>query len=166
VGIYTQLHQHRLRLRRTEDQQKLIDAQLSARREELEQRSAQITTLLESISDPVFVVWGNKITESNTPALRLFGFDSYDQMSQDLDRFFENTQPRDAVTGHALAAGAHPYFKALQGERAFGQIMVRNAKTGRDQIIRCGAHPVRFRDKILGVVMVHTPVDVGRVSLS
>lgn len=166
VGIYTQLHRHRLRLRRIEDQQKLVDAQLSARSEELAERSAQITTLLESMTEPVFVVWGEKITESNTPALRLFGYDDYDQMAQSVDAFFRSTHPRDPVTGHDLTTAGHPYFKALAGHKSFGQAIVRNVKTGKDQVVRVSAHPVRFREKILGVVLIHLPLNGASASLS
>lgn len=161
VGIYTQLHRHRLRLRRDQDQQKLIDAQLSARKEELDQRSAQITTLLESIADPVFVVWKDKITESNTLALRMFGFDSYDDMAQDIHAFFHLVHPRDAVSHESLAESRHPYYEALQGQRAYAPMVIRNAKTGRDQSVRCSAHPVRFRDKIFGVVLMHIPISIA-----
>ena len=161
VGIYTQLHQQRMNLRRQEDQQKLIDAQLIARREELEQRSAQITTLLETITDAIFVVWGNKITESNTAALRMFGYDNYDAMSQPVGRFLESIRPRDAETGERLDGESHPYFQALKGEKSYGQVVIKNVKTGFDQVLRCSAHPVRFREKILGVVMVHAPVSVS-----
>lgn len=166
VGIYTQLHQHRLRLRRVEDQQKLIDVQLSARSEELAERSAQITTLLESMTEPVFVVWEEKITESNTPALRLFGYDDYDQMAQSLESFFRSTHPRDAVTGHDLTTASHPYFRALAGQKSFGQAVVRNVKTGEDHVVRVSAHPVRFREKILGVVLFHIPLQGASASLS
>ena len=160
VGIYTQLHRHQLRLRRVEDQQKLIDAQLSARHEELERRSAEITTLLESVPDPVFIIWGGKITDSNTAALRLFGFDSYDAIAMDVHDYFATVLPRDPVTGEPLGPQRHPYYQALKGERAFGQILVRNAKTGADQVVRCGAHPVRFREKVLGAVMVYSAVEM------
>jgi len=158
VGIYTQLHQHRMNLRRQEDQQKLIDSQLTARREELEQRSAQVTTLLETITDPIFVVWGNKITESNRAALKLFGYETQDEMSQSLESFFASVLPRDAQTGNRLEGETHPYFQALKGEKAYGHVVVKNVKTGVDQMLQCVAHPVRFREKILGVVMVHAPL--------
>jgi CheY-like chemotaxis protein len=155
VGIYTQLHQHRLLIRRTAEQQKLIDAQLTARREELEHRSAQITTLLESIPEPIFVVWGKAITESNRAAVRLFGFDSYDQMAIPIEKFFTETHPRDPESGRELGSGDHPYFRAVQGEKSRGQILIRNVETNRDELLWCAAHPVRFGDKVLGVVMVH-----------
>ena len=158
VGIYTQLHQHRLNLRRTADQQKLIDAQLSARREELERRSAEITTLLESMNDPVFIVWENVITESNSAALRLFGFTSYDRMSQNVASFFKGTVPRDAATGLTLQIEGHPYFEAMKGLKSYGQMWIRNVTTGLDHLVRCGAYPVRFRDRILGVVLIHVPL--------
>lgn len=158
VGIYTQLHQHRMLVRRTAEQQKLIDAELTARSEELEHRSAQITTLLESIAEPVFVVWRHKITESNTAAVRLFGYDGYDEITQGVDSFLRSTQPRDAASGRALDDHSHPYFQALKGEKAFAQIVARNVKTGDDIALRCSAHPVRFGEDVLGVVMMHQRV--------
>ncbi len=157
VGIYTQLHLQRRTLRQTENQQKIIDAELLARQEEVEHRSAQITTLLETIQDPVFVVWGNQITESNRAALKMFGYDTYSDMEQSVEGFLGKIHPRDAMTGAQLGRG-HPYYQALGGHTAYGQMVVTNLKDGKDEMIRCAAHPVRFREKILGVVMVHAPV--------
>jgi hypothetical protein len=68
------------------------------------------------------------------------------------------------VSEESLADGRHPYFAALQGERAYAPMVIRNAKTGRDQSVRCSATPVRFRDKIFGVVLMHIPLAAPAVA--
>ncbi len=55
------------------------------------------------------------------------------------------------------------YLKALQGERAVQEVLVRHRTTGNDVVLRSSAAPIRLNDRILGAVAVNTDI-TNRIS--
>ncbi len=152
VGIYTKIYHQRNELLRNQDQHAKIEAVLRARNEELEHNSAERTTVLETVSDAVYVGRGRRISDWNRAALDLFGFESQDEINRDLTSFSNKIFIREVETGRPIPLEEQPYFRALRGERSSGRFLIRNVKTGADHVIESAASPVFFRNEVIGVV--------------
>jgi signal transduction histidine kinase len=55
------------------------------------------------------------------------------------------------------------YVKALRGERAVQEVLVRHRTTGNDVVVRSSAAPIRLGERILGAVAVNTDI-TNRIS--
>lgn len=156
VGIYTDLYRKNSKLIESEEL-------LRKRNRELEHHTIQLATVLEAVSQAIYIVQGNRIRRSNSSALSLFGFETHEDMHQDLLSFSEKLFIRDAETKKRIVLEEGPGVRALRGERDSRAIIVRNLKTGKDQWVEYAATPMYFKDEIIGAVVVNKPVSSVKI---
>jgi signal transduction histidine kinase len=127
-------------------------------REGLERRAAELTAIIEAIPDAVLVGDAGGISIANHAALSILGVQSVDEVnrsSRDLSGAF---QIRRAETGTPLSAAERPFARALRGESATEELLIRHGGTGEDLRLRVAAAPVRTGGTVVGGVLIASDV--------
>lgn len=172
VRIYADLYQKNLALSKREEERRAMERELRAlsqtleereraRKMEEDRRAAELTTILESIPDAIYVGDENGITRCNGPALSMFGFDTCAELNQHFEKLAERIHMRYADTGKPIPPHDQPFSHALRGMQHFCEMKIRHLSSGKDILIACAAAPVRFQGEIIGAVVVN--MDVPKV---
>jgi PAS domain S-box-containing protein len=125
---------------------------------EAEQRLAELTAIVDSIPDAVYVGTAESITRSNQQALEMLGYDSPDDLHHSIGELADQIQVRYASTGKPVPVDDQVFSRALEGERAVNEVLVRNRKTGEDRVVRSAAAPIRHDGQIIGAVAINTDI--------
>ncbi|MBI3972755.1 MAG: PAS domain-containing sensor histidine kinase [Chloroflexi bacterium] len=125
---------------------------------EVEQRVAELSAIIESIPDAVFIGNEHGITRCNAHVLQLLGFETLEELNAHFHELGERIEMRDAVTGERIPPADEPFARALRGEHVEQEIVVRRRNSGRDFVLRCAAAPVRYRGQIVGAVVINTDI--------
>ena len=67
-------------------------------------------------------------------------------------------QIRDAATGKPMPPEEQVFTKALAGETAVKEVIVRNKKSGEDMVLRSAAAPICLGDQLIGAVAINTDI--------
>jgi PAS domain S-box-containing protein len=121
-------------------------------------QTAALDAVIESIPDAVYVGTATGIVRCNRRGLEMLGLDSVEQLNHPVPELAAMIQVRDARTGEPLPLEEQAFVRALAGERTIRDVLVRNAKTGRDMALRSAAAPIRLGDVLLGAVAINTDV--------
>lgn len=124
--------------------------------------SAEMSSILASIADAVYVGDIHGIYICNRPALEMLGFDRPEELRDSVGNLADRIQTRIPETGEQLGVEEQPFVRALGGEQTIREVMVRHLKSNRDVVIRCAAAPVYFEGKIIAAVAVNTDITVTR----
>lgn len=131
-------------------------------RADAERRLAVLTAVIDSIPDAVYIGNESRITMCNQPALSMLGFESLDELNQDVGFLAEQLQNRDAITGERLSVEQEAFSTALRGQPRANEVIVRHRRTGEDRILRSAAAPIRHNGQILGAVAVNSDITERR----
>jgi signal transduction histidine kinase len=123
-----------------------------------QRREAELRAVLESMSDGVYIGSAEGITLANQAALRQLGYAGLDELERRIPALAEAVRMRDAHTGAPVAPAELPFTRALAGERASRELLVRHRGTGEDRILRCVAAPVVVEGAVAAAVTVHTDI--------
>jgi PAS domain S-box-containing protein len=124
---------------------------------EVARRAAELEAVLESLPEATYVGDANGIKRANRAALELLGYRSVGEMDRDIGRIVAEIQTR-YPDGRPMPLGEQVYMKALRGERAAQDVIVRHRTTGNDVVVRASAAPIRLGDRIVGAVALNTDI--------
>lgn len=127
-------------------------------RVEAEQRLAELTAIIESMPDAVYIGTAAGITRSNSQALQMLGFDSLADLRRNVDVLADAIQVRDARTGELIPVHEQVFSRALEGQQAINEVIVRDVKTGEDRVLRSAAAPIHYNGQIIGAVAINTDI--------
>lgn len=127
-------------------------------REGLERRAAELVAIIESIPDPVLVGDAGGISMANAAALSMLGVSSAEEINHHGARLSQAFALRRASDGRPVDLDQRPFRRALTGEHAVDDLLIRNASTGEDRMFRVAAAPVRTGDRVVGAVTIASDV--------
>jgi PAS domain S-box-containing protein len=124
---------------------------------EVERRAAELEAVIESIPEAVYVGDSGSIRRANQEALAMLGYSSVEDLNRNSGSLADELASR-RLDGSPLPFVEHAFFRALQGERAVGEVVVRHRKSGEDVVLRSSAAPIRLGNQIIGAVAVNTDI--------
>ena len=125
--------------------------------EEVARRAAELEAVLDSLPEAIYVGDGSGIKRANRAALELLGYRSVGEMDRDIGQLLAEIQTR-YPDGRPMPLDEQVYMKALRGERAAQDVIVRHRTTGNDVVVRASAAPIRLGDRIVGAVALNTDI--------
>ena len=125
---------------------------------ESERRAAELDAVIRSIPDAVYIGTGEGIQVCNAVALEMLGFQSIEELNQNIAVLSAKLQNRFASTGERIAPEEEPFARALRGETVVEEVIARHLETERDVIVRCAAAPIWHEGRIVGAVAVNTDI--------
>ena len=125
--------------------------------EEVARRAAELEAVLDSLPEAIYVGDGSGIKRANRAALELLGYRSVGEMDRDIGQLMAEIQTR-YPDGRPMPLDEQVYMKALRGERAAQDVIVRHRTTGNDVVVRSSAAPIRLGDRIVGAVALNTDI--------
>src|SRR5262249_23362979 len=124
---------------------------------EVARRAAELEAVLESIPEAIYVGDASGIKRANRAALEMLGYRHIQEMDREIGTLVEEIKTR-YTDGRPMRIDEQVYVKALRGERAVQEVLVRHRTTGNDVVVRSSAAPIRLGDQILGAVAVNTDI--------
>ncbi len=128
------------------------------REEERERAEALLQAILQSIPDALYVGDATGIKLANAPALEMLGFQSLEELNQNVALLGERLQNRSIEDGHRLTPEEEPFMRAFRGQPTIQEVCTHHLVTGQEVVVRCAAAPVRIGDEIVGAVAVNTDI--------
>jgi len=125
--------------------------------EEVARRAAELEAVLDSLPEAIYVGDGSGIKRANRAALELLGYRSVGEMDRDIGQLMAEIQTR-YPDGRPMPLDEQVYMKALRGERAAQDVIVRHRTTGNDVVVRASAAPIRLGNRIVGAVALNTDI--------
>ena len=116
--------------------------------------------MFESLSDGVLIGWPDGSFEANRAAMEMFG----DTGARTLVELRDRLDLRDEDAGGSVGASGAPIDRALNGERAEGRFILRNATTGIDRVVQAVATPLVTDGRITAGVVVLNDLTAQRES--
>jgi PAS domain S-box-containing protein len=113
---------------------------------------------MESIPDAVYIGDETGMKHVNRRALDQLGFDSPEALDRSIGTLASQMQGRDAATGQPVSAEEQVFTRALAGETAVKEVIVRHRKSGEDIVVRSAAAPICLGDKLVGAVAINTDI--------
>jgi PAS domain S-box-containing protein len=123
-----------------------------------EYRSSEMKAILESIPDAIIIGDYNGITQCNSRALHLLGFDSLQDLNGNLGVIAKKINARWPDTGTPLKLDEVQLIRALNNEVFEENVQITNYKTGEDLVIRVAGAPVILNGKTISAVLVETDI--------
>jgi len=127
-------------------------------RRQAEALAAQREAILEAFPEPVYFADFTGITRANAAGLSLLGVASMEELDRSIALFHARAQVRRADTGEPLPLDENPLGRALQGQTAFLDYVVRDLSTGEDRVMHGSAAPVRVGGEVVGAVAISTDI--------
>jgi len=124
---------------------------------EVAKRAAELEAVLDSLPEAVYVGDASGIKRANRAALELLGYRSFSDLDRDIAQLVKEIQTR-YPDGRPIPLDEHVYMKALRGERAAQDVVVRHRTMGTDVVVRSSAAPIRLGDRIVGAVAMNTDI--------
>ena len=124
---------------------------------EVTRRAAELEAVLAAIPEAIYVGDATRIKHANAAALEMFGYRRLEDLNKDVATLVEQI-PTRYLDGTPVPADELVYIKALQGERAVREVLVRHPATGEDVALRSSAAPVRLGDRVVGAVAVNIDI--------
>jgi PAS domain S-box-containing protein len=126
---------------------------------EVARRVAELEAVLESIPEAIYVGDASGIKRANRAALEMLGYRDVAALNRDIGVLVEELQTR-YIDGTPMPLEEQVYVKALRGERAAREVLIRHRGTGEDVVVRSSAAPIRLGDRIVGAVAVNTDISM------
>lgn len=124
---------------------------------ELKTRAAELEAVIESMPEAIYVGDATGVKRVNSAGLRMVGYDDVSQFNMPLADLPRALNMRRA-SGEPIGQGETVFQRALRGESATEELLVRNVKTGREVTVRSSAAPIRLGDRVIGAVAVNTDI--------
>jgi len=124
---------------------------------EVARRVAELEAVLESIPEAIYVGDASGIKRANRAALEMLGYGSIDELDPDIGTLVEEIHTR-YTDGRPMPVDEQVYVKALRGERAVQEVLVRHRTSGNELVVRSSAAPIRLGERVLGAVAVNTDI--------
>jgi PAS domain S-box-containing protein len=132
--------------------------------QQLAHNAAILQAIIQAIPDALYVGDATGIKQANAAALEMLGFQSLEELNQNIATLGERLQNRSVEDGHRLTAQEEPFMQAFLGLPTTREVRSRHLLTGKELVVRCAAAPVRIGDDIVGAVAVNTDVtEIKRV---
>ncbi|NVJ23400.1 MULTISPECIES: PAS domain-containing protein [Myxococcus] len=126
--------------------------------EEMTRDAAILQAILQAIPDALYVGDATGIKLANGPALEMLGFQSLEELNQNVASLGERLRNHSAEDGHRLTPEEEPFMRAFRGKATTQEVRARHLLTGQDVVVRCAAAPVCIGDDIIGAVAVNTDI--------
>lgn len=123
-----------------------------------ERRAAELEAVIQSIPDAVYIGDSTGIKHTNALGLEQLGYAGREELDRAISQLVAEIQTRKADTGEPISAEDQVFSRALRGETATGEVVVRHRKTGEDRVLRSAAAPIRLDGEIVGAVTVNTDI--------
>ena len=127
-----------------------------------ERRAAVLEALFESMPDGVLVGGRDGMSMANGPALMQLGYEASADVRQHVSVLLDELQIRYADSGERVALGDDVFSRALRGDNASRDIIVRNRRTGQDRLIHVRAVPVVAGRQVVAAAAVTQDVTEDR----
>jgi PAS domain S-box-containing protein len=124
---------------------------------EIARRVAELEAVLESIPEGIYVGDASGIKRANRAALEMLGYRSVEDLNRDVTAVASEIRVR-RPDGQPVPNDELVFVRALRGEAAASDVMVRNRATGADVIVHSSAAPIRLGDRIVGAVAVNSDI--------
>jgi PAS domain S-box-containing protein len=125
--------------------------------QQLRARAAELEAVIESIPEAVYVGDTGGIRKANRAALDMLGYASIDDLNKNLAVLSKEIQVR-RLDGTPLPIEEQVFTRALKGEKAQDDVLVRNRTTGEDLIAHSSAAPIQLCGRAIGAVAVNTDI--------
>lgn len=125
---------------------------------DLRQISTELSAVVQSIPDALYVGDGQQFSRCNQAALQQLGFESLEELNRNLDKLTELLRIRCVDTGEWVRAEHNPFARALRGESFVQDIMIRHLRTGEELILRCASAPILQNGRNIGSVSIHANI--------
>lgn len=125
-------------------------------------RLAELDAIIEAAPEAIYVGTFEGVVRCNRPALEMLGFESMDQLRQQLPHLQDVVQNRDPETGAVLPVDELPFAQALQGRMSIRDTEVQHLRTGDRRIIRGRAAPIRVGEAVVGAVAINSDITEER----
>jgi light-regulated signal transduction histidine kinase (bacteriophytochrome) len=120
--------------------------------------TAELSAIIESIPDAVYIGDFTGIKRANQMALNMLGFDSLEELNQEIGTLAQKIKTRDAKTGEILGTEQQPFYRALMGETVTKEVTTTHIKSNKEVIVRCAAAPVMINGKIIGAIAINSDI--------
>lgn len=133
---------------------------LALRKTEHDLRKSErlMRTMIESISDGIYVGGLKGITLANKAALDQLGYTSAEDLNRNIDKLAQEIETRDWETGEIISAERQAFARALRGEHVVQDVQIRHLLTGDLRVVRCAASPVVSDGSIVAAIAINSDV--------
>jgi PAS domain S-box-containing protein len=125
---------------------------------QVERHAAELEAVIESLPDAVYIGDAKGMKRTNAAALTQLGFDKPHDLDGDIATLSDRIQVRDPETKQPVPIADQVFSRALRGERAVSEVLVRHAKTGTDRFLRSAAAPVVQGGRTIGAVAINSDI--------
>ena len=115
----------------------------------------ELDAVFECIPDAVFMGDENGIKRANKKLLKLYGCKSFKEFSNSHVKLFNI---KDAQTKEPLKQGDDVFSKALKGISSVKEIILTDAKTNKEKVIRTAGAPIILENKIIAAVVINSDI--------
>ena len=143
--------------KRAEESGRRLAAEAAARAE-AERHATELRAIIQSIPDGVYIGSEEGITLVNESGLRMLGFNSREDLRCSIADLAAEIQTRYADTGERIPSEDEVFTRALRGEQAVREVLIRHRETGEDRILRSAAAPIRVNGGVEAAVAVNTDI--------
>ncbi|MBO9699511.1 MAG: PAS domain-containing sensor histidine kinase [Sporocytophaga sp.] len=124
----------------------------------LKVKAAELAAIIECIPDAVYIGGPNGILRANKKALDMLGFDTLEELNQQIEVLADKIKTRDLHTGKRLTTEEEPFYKAFFGESNERDVLTTHIKSGKEIIVRCSAAPVIVDGQIIAAIAINTDI--------
>lgn len=121
-------------------------------------KAAELDAVIESIPEGVYLADGSGLARVNTLGARMLGFGNPEELCKAIPQLQERIQTRYADSGERIPTEDEVIVRAMRGESASREVLVRNVRTGLDLYVHSSAAPIRQSGGLVGAVAVNRDI--------
>ncbi|MDB4965613.1 MAG: sensory box histidine kinase [Myxococcales bacterium] len=130
----------------------------SVLRTQAERRAAELDAVFEAIPDGVYIGDAGGIHRVNRAGLRVLGLEQSEVLHASLEELVTRIDTRWPDSNRQISMEEQVFSRALAGEVAEYEVVVRCASTSEDVMLRSIAAPILLHGSIVGAVAVNTDI--------
>ncbi len=120
--------------------------------------AAELDAVFESLPDGIYIGNINGILKANSLALNLFGFNSIEELDNEIFSKNEGLSVLSLKTNKFINPKQRAFFRALKGESLSEEIIIQKNKSNEEIILRCAAAPIYLEGEIIGAIVISTNI--------
>ena len=128
-----------------------------------ERHARELEAVIDSISEGVYIGDSDGVRHANRAALEMLGYETLDDLNRPVETLMAELNARGA-DGRVLAVDENVFVRALGGESACEDIVIRHRQSRQTRVVRSSAAPVRLDGSIVGAVAVNFDVTERRAA--
>jgi PAS domain S-box-containing protein len=136
--------------------------QVAVEKDWAEEKAREYATKLEAVIEQtpagIYIGTESGITTCNALGLAMLGFDSMDDLRQNIAVLGERMQTRWVDTGERISPDQLPFTRALGGECVSQEVEYCNVRTGHTTIVQCDAVPILENGRVIAAVALNTDI--------